>query len=279
MDFNGPVPGIPGAVIRGVDELPDQLPDAEPAGRFSQAKPGHLLLDVPHIARFLVRDGKRIEVAVEPDADPGLVTLLLNGSARSALIHQCGELPLHAATLVPPGGNGAIAICGPSGVGKSTLAVQLSARGWILIADDTTRVTWNETHPMAWPSRDSIKLWRDTCEANNLDVTRLERVTMDLDKYYLSVPARQEPVRLAAVIELLVDGNRQQQQSALSPGERMAVLTRHACRQSYIRPLGRQADFARIVARVAGACRITRLAGARARPARDLADAIEQTVK
>ncbi len=233
----------------------------------------------PASREFLVRDGKSIEVALQPDADPGLVTLWLNGSARSALIHQCGDLPLHAATLVAPGDNAAVALCGASGVGKSTLAVELSARGWLLIADDTTRVTWNGVHAIAWPSRDSIKLWRDVCDANDLDIAGLERVTMNVDKYYLRVPARDEAVRLATVVELLVDGHGQEQRIALSAGEKMAVLTRHACRQSYIRPLGRQADFARIVAQVASACRITRLAGARARPARELADAIEQAVQ
>ena len=279
MNFDGPVPGIPGAVIRSVDELPEHLPDAKPAGQFSQAKPGQLLLAVPHIARLLVRDGKRIEVAAEPDADPGAVTLLLYGSARGALIHQCGELPLHAATLVPPGGDAAIAICGVSGAGKSVLAVELSSRGWVLVADDATRVTWNGAHAMAWPSRDSIKLWRDACEASDMDIATLQRVSLTVDKYYLRVATREEPARLAAVVELLVDGGGQGDRTALSSGEKMAVLTRHAYRQSYIRPLGRQADFARVVARVAGACRITRLAGARVRPARDLADAIERIVQ
>lgn len=277
MDFNREVPGVPGAAVRRVASLPAALADAEPAGQFAVAKPGQLLLDIPGAARFLVRDGETIDVAANPDADPGVVRLVLNGSARGALIYQRGDLPLHAASLVPPGGDGAFAICGAAGAGKSTLAVELSRRGWLLVADDTSRITWEKDHPVVWPSRDSIKLWRDACEANGLDVAGLERVTRDLDKYYVRVPARGGPVRLAAVVELMTDGPGRAE--VLSVGERLSLLTRHAYRQSYIRPLGRQAGFVRLAAQVAGACRTVQLSGARARPVRELADDVEQMAR
>lgn len=218
MDIDGPVSGIPGANIRRVKGLSEHLPGGEPAGQYVEAMPGQLLITVPGVCRCLVRDGLSIEYAPEPDADPGAVILFLNGGARGALIHQRGELPLHAATLVPPGGDTALAICGASGAGKSTLAAELSRRGWLLVADDTTRVTWRETHAIAWPSRDSIKLWRDACDANDMDVAGLERVTAALDKYYLHAPTLNRPVRLAAVCELLFEG--QQPRNALSPGEK-----------------------------------------------------------
>ena len=66
--------------------------------------------------------GATIDVATVPGADAGAVELFLNGSARAALIHQRGELPLHAATLLPPAGGGAVAISGTSGIGKSKFA-------------------------------------------------------------------------------------------------------------------------------------------------------------
>lgn len=274
MEFDGPVPGLPGAVIRGVRDLTEHLADGAPAGPFSQVAPGRVLIDAPGSARILARDGAVIEVAVPPGADPGKVLLLLHGSARGALIHQRGELPLHAATLAPPGGGAAVAICGASGAGKSTLAAELSRRGWRLVADDTTRVTWGADCPLAWPSRDSIKLWRDACEALGLDVAGLIAVTADLDKYYVPTPARREPIRLGVVVELSFDDDRR----ALSPAERMSLLTRHTYRLAYVGPLGRRVDFARLVARVAGACAVAGLPGARTRPVGDLADAIERLV-
>jgi len=274
MKFDGPVAGIPGAFIRHVDSLPDHLPDAEPAGQSSQAKPGELLIDLPNVARFLIREGTSIEVAVAPDADPGMVLLLLNGSARGGLIHQRGELALHAATLVPPGRDGAIALCADSGVGKSTLAYELTRRGWELVADDTTRVTWNGTNAIGWPSRDFIKLWRDACEANGIDVADLDRVTAKMDKYYLRVPARSEPVRLSCVIELSVAHPARQGCSSLA--ERMSLLTRHTYRRAFVRPLGRQADFVQMVAHAASTCKIAQLTDVRSRPVAALADIVEE---
>ena len=95
--------GVPGATIREVPFISDVLAGAVPAGEFSVARPGALLRVIPGLARFLVRDGLTIDVAIEPGADRDEVQEFLDGAVLGALIHQRGELPLHAATLVPPG--------------------------------------------------------------------------------------------------------------------------------------------------------------------------------
>jgi hypothetical protein len=51
-----------------------------------------------------------------------------------------GAFVLHAAAVVRPGGGGAVAIMGPSGVGKSAVAAQLIAEGATLLADDSLRL-------------------------------------------------------------------------------------------------------------------------------------------
>jgi hypothetical protein len=268
-----PVPGIPGAVILRVDALPDELAGGVPAGHATSAKPGQLLFTVPRAGRFFVRDGMVIEFAEAPDADPGKVELFLHGTARGALIHQRGELPLHAATLASPDGETALAICGRSGAGKSTLAMELSRRGWLLVADDTTRITWDDAGPIAWPSRDSIKLWRDSCETNKLDCSALTQVTQDMDKFYVRVAAVDRPIPFKTVVELVVD---EEATPVTSPGDRMALLSRHAYRAAHIAPLGKQRDHVRIVAQVASACSMFRLPGGGALEVRALADAVEK---
>jgi hypothetical protein len=269
-----PVPGIPGAVMRQVEHVPDELPDGMPAGPRMQAKPGQLLLTQPGVGRFLSSDGGLIEFAVEEAADRGMVALLLHGTARGALIHQRGELPFHACTLVPPGGRHAIAICGRSGAGKSTLGAELSRRGWILVADDTTRVTWNNDHPLAWPSRDSIKLWQDACEAAGIDTSKLERVAKQLEKFYIHVASVSEPVRLDTIIELASDDV----EKPLSVGDKMALVSRHTYRPSNIRPLGMQKEHVRIVAQTSATCRVLRLPNDRSKTPREMADVVEATV-
>lgn len=257
--------------MRRVERVPEVLEGGLPAGPAMTAKPGQLLLVHPEVGRFLALGGDRIEFSHDADADLGAVALFLHGTARGALIHQRGELPLHAATLVPPGGDAGLAICGPSGAGKSTLAAELSRRGWTLVADDTTRVTWTGDHPLAWPSRDSIKLWKDACERVGADVARLEPVMRDMEKYYLRVASRDQPVRLAMIVELAPDAT----DRPLTPGDKMAVISRNTYRPAHIQPLGVQKEHVQIVARVAASCAVLRLLSDRALSPAALADVVE----
>jgi hypothetical protein len=274
MDVIEPVPGMPGATIRRVAELPEALPGAAAAGPHAYAKPGALLAVIPGTGRFFARQGDTIEFTVEDDADDGMVSLILNGTARGALIHQRGELPLHAATMLPPGGERALAVCGYSGAGKSTLAAELSRRGWTLVADDTTRVTVEDGIVTAWPSRDSIKLWRDALESANIDPQSLTRVARTFEKYYLQVRAVDRPVPLAWVVELTRDSDA----ADMSVGDRMALVSRNTYRPSQILPLGMQHEHVRIVARTAQACAMWRVIGNRTRSVQEMADSVERMV-
>lgn len=274
MPFQEPVPGIPDAVNRRADALPDFLPGAQIVDPMTQAKPGEMLLNVPGAGRFLIRGGLTVDYAPEADADPGFVKLLLNGSARGALIHQRGELPLHAATLSPPESSAAIAICGPSGAGKSTLASELVARGWRLVADDTTRLTWDGANASAWPSRDTIKLWKDICDRKEIDVSGLERVTKTLDKYYLPVEGIRSPQTLGAIVELVPDA----EGAVTSLPERMSLVTRNTFRQRYVMPLGMAKAHVRVVTSIVSAVRIYRLRGRRDVSVASLADEFEAMI-
>jgi hypothetical protein len=269
------VPGIPGAVFQRVERL--HLPPVEGgfAGPWSSAGEGQLVCSAPQIGTFLVRDGTIVEFDLVEGADLGWVKLILQGTARGALIHQRGELPLHAAALVPPGGTAALAICGASGAGKSTLARELVRRGWALLADDTTRISGEDGGVIAWQSSPQIKLWRDACDAAGIPVTGLEQVTRDLDKFYLPVRSHEAPARLTTIIEL-VDGD---SPARLSPGGKVALLTRNTYRPAQIRPLGMQAAHVRIAARVASACTILQLPGRARMLVATLADAAEAALR
>jgi hypothetical protein len=265
------VPGIPGAVIRRVAQVRTDLPGAAPAGYGSLARPGELLATIPGAGRYYCRDGTTIEAVADEGADPGHFALCLYGTARAALIHQRGEVPLHAASFVPPRGDGAVAIVGPTGAGKSSLGFQLSRRGWRLVADDATRLTCEAGRVLAWPSRDTIKLWEDACLAAGHDVAGLQRVARSMAKYYVPVAAHGDPVELRMVFELSGDCV----QKLDSPAQKMALLSRNTFRQEQIRPLGMQAAHLRIVAAIAAGCAFYQLPGDRTRTPDELAALIE----
>ena len=274
--FEGVLPGIPGTQVREVEGLPEHLEGGTPVALCTEIRPGALLFDIPGIARYRVQDGKTVEVAVAPNADRAAARLFLLGSARAAIIHQRGELALSAATLVAPNWK-SVAICCPSVIGKSTLAAALCRRGWLLIADDITRVSWNGTMAIAWPSSDRIKLWRDACERLGENADALERVRNGLEKYFLPVRAATTPAALSVALRLTI--GQAVTVEEISAETRTQLLAESTFRPRWIAPLGRGPDHARTIVQVARVCRGAMLHGARNCAIEELADRVAELVR
>lgn len=272
MNFDGAVPGIPDARVQTVPQLPSQLAGAIQVGPHSQARPGALLRVVNGTARFLVTHGNRVEVAPEAGVDPDDVNIYLAGGVRGALIHQRGELPLHAAALVPPRGDFAVAICGVSGMGKSTLAAELFHRGWSLLADDLTRVTADGDETLAWPGGGNIKLMRDAVERLGMQASTMRRVASVVDKVLLETTPLVLPVRLGGVVSL----HRSPPFGVhfLQQGEGIALLSEQTFRAHYIAALGTTALHMRMIMKVAASCWFATASGCRGSAA--LADEIDR---
>jgi len=226
------VPGVPGAEVHEVAWLPETLEGAIRVGGFSFARPGALLQCVPLVGRFLITGGDLIEFVREEGADPLGVDQFLSGSARAALVHQRGGLPLHAACLVPPGQEFAVAIAGHSGVGKSTLAAELVKQGWSLLGDDVTPLYGGSGPVMAWPSKGVLKLWRDACERLKIDAGGLQGLPGERDKYLLPTHTSIEPVRLGYVF-LLERGAAPEATSIEGPA-RLAALRTNTYKPNYL---------------------------------------------
>jgi hypothetical protein len=67
----------------------------------------------------------------------------------SAISVMCGYEALHASAVESPWG--AIAIAAPSGMGKTTLALELMRRGWPLLSDDVVAMTNTRDGVLAFP--------------------------------------------------------------------------------------------------------------------------------
>jgi hypothetical protein len=145
-----------GAVIRCPARVPD-FHDAPHAGVLWRAAPGRLLFDVPDVARYLVSDGKLVEVEPRPGADAGSVRRFLRMTPRAALYLQRGIPVLHAAVAVDAAGR-AVVLAGDSGSGKSALLATLVRRGWRRLADDLAPVTLDSDRvPVAVPTWPEIR--------------------------------------------------------------------------------------------------------------------------
>ena len=187
-------------------ELPfdplDDGQDADVAIRRGRVPPSLVGARLPHPAiqvtdadvlitvdpgRYLITAGRTIWVDAAPDASGRDLRLHLLGTALGALLHQRAILPLHANAIDL--GRVAIAIAGPAGAGKSSLAAAFQARGRAVLCDDVCAVRFEAGEAVALPGIARIKLWRDTLEGLAIDRAGLERVADGMDKYSLPTPA------------------------------------------------------------------------------------------
>jgi hypothetical protein len=112
---------------------------------------------------FLVRDGREIIIDPIPEADERVVRLSLLGPALALLLHQRGQLVLHASAVAIAGR--VVAFLGEQGRGKSTTAAVLHGRGHSMVADDVLAIDMRSDSPLAIPSFPQFKLWPESAGA------------------------------------------------------------------------------------------------------------------
>jgi hypothetical protein len=160
---------------------------------------------IDEVGDYCVRTGREIVVATKPDAGARETRLFLLGSAWGALCYQRGILALH--TSVVQVGDHAIAFCGATGAGKSSVAAWLNARGYRLICDDLCCFDFGDGTPRVFPGAPRLKLWRDALVALGHSTDGLERDHFRLDKFYTDLTAaltqkpRSMPLRAIYLLE------------------------------------------------------------------------------
>ena len=141
-------------------------------------------LQVPGVARFLISDGREIEMLAEPGVEEEDALVFLLGSALGVLLYQRGQIVLHASAVLV--GERAVLFTGRAGAGKSTLAAALDARGYPIINDDVCRVDFDEQRrPIVLPDGKMSKLWQDAVDYLGLDDRKGASVRGRINKYYV----------------------------------------------------------------------------------------------
>ena len=149
-------------------ERPDGIDDP---GWFL-ARGDDLALHWPEYGSARVRDGRSIRLDALADLDPAWKRAVVLGTLFSILLQQRGVYPLHAAAARI--GDGARALVGDSGAGKSSLVATLALRGHLLIGDDVLPLEPRpDGPPRAWPGRAEPKLDEDAARALGIDLALL----------------------------------------------------------------------------------------------------------
>lgn len=98
--------------------------------------------------------------AIEVEPVPGIAAWRLEHRLLSTIVPTLladrGDLMLHASAVVA--GGRAVLFCGPSGRGKSTLALVLSREGYAVLAEDGVAVAEGTGDPEAWPGARDVRM-------------------------------------------------------------------------------------------------------------------------
>ena len=154
----------PDVVVKRVDNIVVDLSQMQQVGAYCWCGPDALFLSIPNVAQCHIYNGQCIDIALTESADLGLVTAYIQGYFLAIILQQRKRMVLHGTTLQK--GGQAIAICGASGMGKSTLAMALIGQGWQLIADDVCAF---DEQGQVVSGCFEIKIWPDVINALSLD--------------------------------------------------------------------------------------------------------------
>jgi len=152
---------------------------------------------------FIVdRPGARIWTSwPDPSTLEDVATYLL-GPVLAFTLRLRGVTCLHASAIAFDGR--AIALLGPPGAGKSTLAATFAMRGLSVISDDVLALSRDDGRVVVQPGSPRIRLWRESVVALYGSPEALPRLTPTWDKRFLDLTRdgyhfQHQPLPLGAI--------------------------------------------------------------------------------
>lgn len=171
----------PDVIIR-YGKTPAKLAHITLTGVRFQAGPGQFLLRVDNVANYFVRNGTEIIIEKAGDAEDSDVELFLFGSAIGALMHQRNLIPVHGSAIEVEGK--AVVFTGNSGTGKSTLAASFMKRGYRVVTDDISVISFSKMDGFRLlPGHSYLKLWADAIEILGDNTESYSRLRRGMNKY------------------------------------------------------------------------------------------------
>jgi len=188
-------------------------------------------------ASCFIRDGKEIIIDPWPGVDDRVLRLIILGPALAILLHQRGQLALHAATVEVDGK--AVAFMGAPGCGKSALAAMLYRRGHTMMADDLTAIQFNGTGiPFVIPGFPQLKLWPEVISALGDNPESLPRIEPGTEKRSYRITDGFSQKTLPLVRIYILNENSNNEIVRLAPQRALLELMRHSYRASFLKWIG-----------------------------------------
>lgn len=164
---------------------PDNIQENTATEKIPTSLKNSFYLDVPEVARYLTSQGKSILVEPYFNSAESTIRLFLLSNAMAALLVQRNQILLHSSAIIHE--NELILFMGESGAGKSSIAAELSKRGYTIFSDDICvlqPVLEEEKSVYAIASYPMMKLWDDTINALDDDqFEKKHKIRPMADKY------------------------------------------------------------------------------------------------
>jgi hypothetical protein len=143
------------------------------------------LYSIRDYATFLISNGNTILVEPLTDEKEKWQMYLL-GSVMGALLQQRGFLTLHGSAVLI--NEKAHLILGPSGMGKSSIAMALQQKGHLFLTDDICAIK-NDAVGIAhlYPGSRHTKLWKDAIDRLQVGQDNMANVRNGLPKFRLTL--------------------------------------------------------------------------------------------
>jgi hypothetical protein len=193
--------------LRPPRPIPVHPPNGSPvSGLDLGAGRGHATVrdESGYLVRYLGICDVRLDVGLEraivvpdPSADLSFVTMLITGNVLAFVLAMKGACVLHASAVRSNGV--ALAIVGPSGMGKSTMAAWLCSVGAGFVSDDVLHVRLSSDDVVCHQGPRDLRLRRGAIEL----IERLDPISASASpdgRTSIEMPAVQEPLPLAAVV-------------------------------------------------------------------------------
>jgi hypothetical protein len=146
--------------------------------------------------RLLLYSSKeRLEVEIAPNGQQiwmswinlplAEVTAILIGCVLGTALRLQGKICLHSSVIAVD--NGAIAIVGAKGAGKSTTAAVFAKQGYSVLADDIAVLTDCDDVFLVQPGYPRLRLWKSAVDALYGSSESLSRVFSQTDKHFVEL--------------------------------------------------------------------------------------------
>lgn len=219
--------------------VPEALDDAQYTDRYFDIKPNHVLIRLEGIARFLSLNGDEIIVDRLEGCDEVVMQLYLLGVAFAGLLHQRGVLPLHGSAVKTS--HGVVVFAGHTGIGKSTLAGALHARGYQIFTDDILVVVLDHHgRPIAYPGFPEMKMTPETVDHLGVNTTSARKISWIKEKYLVSIQEGfpQDPMPLSIVYWLTATDETRITLTPIEGVKKFEMLTVNTFKASFLEALG-----------------------------------------